>query len=115
MAEEDTFSTKWFISGLFVCSTNFKILLSVSATHGSRIEKAFLFVFCNFIFLTKFAYSCLWKYLQLSIKLPYVCNSSIAMIVFNSAAQCGRSVTAWQVSLRIPEFTESLNEMHGLS
>lgn len=51
----------------------------------------------------------------IAIKIPSECNSSITVAVFKSAAQCGRSVTTWHVSLRIPDSTESLNEMHGLS
>lgn len=37
------------------------------------------------------------------------CKSSMAMIMLQFVAKCGRIATAWQVSLRIPESTEPLN------
>lgn len=66
----------------------------------------------SFLWTTNSLLSCLWKYSQLAIKMPYECISSFAMIAFKSVACCGRSVTACQVSLKIPESIESLNEMH---
>lgn len=106
---QKTFPSKQFNNCVFIGSTNFNILLPVSATHGSRIEKAFFF-----FFNTKFTHSCLWKYLQLAIQILHECKSSIAMIVLQFVAKCGRFATAWQASLRIPESTEPLSERHGL-
>lgn len=108
IAQKDTFPSKQFNNCFFIGSTNCNILLPVSAAPGSKIEKAFFSVDI------KFTHSCLWKYLQLAIQILHECKSSIAMIVLQFVAKCGRFATAWQVCLRIPESTEPLNESHGL-